>query len=307
MFEDVDEWMAAALALAVPAAFFVGKWATQRTHSIVPFRDPVTIILLAAAFLPMAVRQLWPDALPSNPYSDWCGGLTVAFWLGYVMGYATCPPAREYVAIHDLVGRRETVDYIVTYTTKDGRQCWQPQKFAAICKTLFFRVDNPVSLPRASQRRTVTVHQFCRPQVTVEAVDLIGMEVEKIRVKNRWISWRAEKRTYTPSPRCVQSPYAFYTDASAYARLFEDYAEVEMENSEMKRSLESASIRGAGEILAALGAKNPSSAVMDDLEVRLDETYGEMLRKAKKAAEEAPADAAEGAGDDAGDAGEGGE
>lgn len=280
MIEYVMPFVVVVLALL---SYFVGRRIHEAAHCMVPFNDPVSLILLLASLVPM-ILGIWGLATV-DPFGVWYLASLFAFWGGYSIGYCSVRADLVYYAVHQIVERTQTIDYLVVYYNREGRMCWQPQSFRAICKSMIWHVDNPLELRQVQRTRHVEVHQFLRPKVTVDAIDLAGMEISEYTEKRRWVEWKVTALRFTPSPHCTDSPYDWIANALGYEELFQQYSSLQVENLETNAKLRTAAMRGGGELLSAMGAKTPSTVVMEQLGLDLEEMFGPRLRRIRKETE----------------------
>ncbi|TQS80245.1 MAG: hypothetical protein A3205_05720 [Methanomassiliicoccales archaeon Mx-03] len=286
MTDAFDVLMLFAVATVPLIAYCIGKRMRARSHSVIPFKDPVSLILMVLSFVPL-ILDLSGYAVV-DPFDPWLLAGLFGFWAGYCVGYCSESVDLIYVAVHQIADRTQDVDYVVRYWNREGQMCWQPQSFRAICKTMILGIHNPLYLVPVQRTRRVTVHQFMRPKVTVDAIDLAGIESNEYTIKRGpkgRINWTVEALRYTPSPHCTDAPYDWIANALGYEELFQNYASLQIEHLETNAKLRVGTMKSSGELLSAMGAKAPSPVVMEQLGLDLERLFGSRLRKMRQDAE----------------------
>ena len=265
------------------ASYFIGIRMREASHAVVPLYDPVSLTLIAISVLPWFLDSCGVH-LPYDPYGVWPCAILMAWWVGYCLGYLSVQTDLVYVAVHNLVNRTQRVFYVVRYYDRDGRQCWQSQSLVAIFKSMVLHVDNPLQLVQVQRTREISVTQFMRPKVCVNAIDLSGMETSEYTVRNRWIDWKVKELKFIPSPHCTDAPYDWIVNATAYEELYQNFSTLQVENLETNAKLRIIAMRGVGEILSAMGLKSPSNVVLQDLGIDIEEMFGSKLKKQREQA-----------------------
>ena len=268
-------------------AYCIGQKVRDRSHSVIPFKDPLSLTLLAISFIPLVLWTLGREIV--DPFDPWMLAALFGWWAGYCVGYCSSSVDMIYVSVHQIADRTQDVDYVVRYWNKEGQMCWQPQSFIAICKTMIFGIHNPLYLVQVQRTRRVTVHQFMRPKVTVDAIDLAGIESNEYTIKRGTrgrINWTVEALRYTPSPHCTDAPYDWIANALGYEELFQNYASLQVEHLETNAKLRVATMKGSGELLSAMGAKAPSPVVMEQLGIDIERLFGSRLKRMRREADE---------------------
>lgn len=286
MTELIDVIMPFAVVLIALVAYYVGRKVRGLSHSVIPFKDPISLILLALSFVPLILEAVGMNIV--DPLGIWTLASLFGWWAGYCIGYCSVSVDLVYVAVHQIADRTQDVDYVVRYYNKEGQMCWQPQSFRAICKTMIFGIHNPLYLVQVQRTRRVTVHQFMRPKVVVDAIDLAGIQTDEYTVKRGAkgrVNWTVEALRYIPSPHCTDAPYDWIANALGYEELFQNYSSLQVEHLETNAQLRIATMKGSGELLSAMGAKAPSPVVMEQLGLDLERMFGSRLKKVRKEAE----------------------
>ncbi len=272
------------LAVIPLVSYFFGIRMREASHAVVPLYDPVSLMLIGVSVTPWTLGYLGVD-LPVDPFSTWPNALLASWWVGYLLGYLSVHTDLVYVAVHNIVNRTQRVFYVVRYYDKDGRQCWQSQKLSAIFKSMVLHVDCPLSLVQVQRTREISVQQFLRPYVCVDAIDLAGMETSEYTVRNRWVDWKVKELKFIPSPHCTDAPYDWIVNATGYEELFQNYSSLQVENLEINAKLKIIALRAAGELLSSMGAKSPSNVALEQLGIDIDAMFNQRLKRQREAAD----------------------
>ena len=265
------------------ASYFIGIRIREAAHAVIPLYDPVSLMLIALSCIPCTLG-LCGVQLPFDPFGIWPNAILASWWVGYMLGYMSVRTDLVYVSVHNLVNRTQRVFHIVRYYDRDGRSCWQSQKLSAICKSMFLHVDNPLSLAQVQRTREISVQQFMRPRVCVDAIDLAGMESREYTVKNRWVNWKVKELKFIPSPHCTDSPYDWLVNAQAYEELYQNYTALQVEHLETNGKLRTIAIRGAGEVMSSMGMRSPSNVVLEQLGIDIEAMFGARIKAQREAA-----------------------
>ena len=271
------EWyIPLATILLVVAGYFLGHFFRDHTHAMIPFNEPLSYILLAITLFPLVMEAWFPQWAFIDPFDMEVVYIYLGFWVGYIIGYLQNRVDMLYVGVHDIVERTQDVHPIVRYTNKQGQQCWQPQGFKEICKTVFFGVHNPLSLTGNVYRtRHVSIKNVFL-KIEADAVDVAGLEIneyEKVvfTILNHQVKMKVEGRKYTPSPNCTDSPYDWIVRAMEYEDIFTEYAELQVQAAEAKTQLQGAQIKGGAMVLNALAGRSPSNIFMEEFADEFEE------------------------------------
>ena len=287
----IDLFMPFVVIALWPAGYFLGRKVRDFAHVMIPFKDPVSLLILflGCALMCLPVYHLgldWQDQV-----TVWTLSSTLGFLLGYIIGYCSIGIDVVQVAVHSITQNDMESYPLVYYYSREGRLCWQPQDFRSIFKSMVLGVHNPLNFPLGSiyRKRHIYLRTLFMKQ-EVDVVDLAGMEVNETEVVKGRIHFRVEARKYIPSPNCTDAPYDWIVRASEYEDVFMKFSEVQVEAIEAKAALSRAAVRGGGEILTALGAKNPSQWFMDDLGIDLRKSLNQdAVRKVRREMARAPA------------------
>lgn len=284
---EIPVWVAfLAVGLAI-ASYFFGIMNRDRTHCVLPIIDPVFMILLTASLMPMILSDY--IELPFDPFDPSLLVCLFGWWGGYLIGYFSVKVDLTYYTINKIVDNEQETEFLVRYNDAVAGQCWMPQKFSAVCKALFFNVHNPLDMPYCGNLRKIKVHAYMMPRVKIPgAIDLAGYEERPgqmdLERDGRRIRWRYMELIFTPSPLNTLAPYDWIVQMKGYNELYQFAAHLQVDNIEKSATVQTMMLKAGGQLLQALAMKNPSAAVMEDLEIDLVNRYA---RKLDNAAEEA--------------------
>ena len=268
-----------------PLGYVLGRRVRGYAHVFVPFKDPVSLIVLTLCIVVMCVPFIRWGLGFADMITIWILSSGIGFLIGYMIGYCSIQIDIVQVAVHNITEHDMDCYPLVYYYSPDGRLCWQPQGFKDIVKSMIFNVHNPLQLPLGSIYRTRHLHLKTPLMIRqdVDIVDLAGVEVNQYEIRKAHITFKVEARKYTPSPNCTDAPYDWIVRAQEYEDVFVNYSQMQVEAIEAKAALSRAAVRGGGEILTALASKNPSQVFMDDLGIDLRKALSpDIQRKVRK-------------------------
>ena len=263
------EWyIALAVIFLVVIGYLVGHKFRDLTHSMIPFNEPLSYIVLAVTLVPLILGYYAPDLTELDPFDLSFLYLYLGFWVGYLIGYLQFSSDLLYVTVHDMVNHTEDTHPIVRYTNKFGQQCWQPQGFKEICKTVFLGNHNPLSLSASVNR---TRHHKLRTEFIkqeADSVDMAGLDVQEsedvlFTLFGREVHMKKESRKYTPAPSATESKREWIVSAMRYEDIFKDYSRLQTEAAEARAKLQGAQIKGGAMVLNTLADKNPGHMLME--------------------------------------------
>ena len=272
----------ATVALAL-ASYFIGIRVRDAAHCMVPLNDPVSVTLLTVScIMPVLMWTLFDVPFSSDVWIQYAS-LAVGFWGGYMIGYCSVGADVVYISVHDIVERTQDVYPIVRYRNREGRQCWQPQSFRKICRSMIFHIDNPLDLSAVQRTRHVTCKQAYHMVNEADAIDVAGMQVEEYDRKLWRFNCRIESRHYTPVPYCTDAPYDWILNANKYEDLFTEYARLQTSAIDSAAELNVAMVKGGGLALSAMASKNPDELFMRELGIRLEDMVSDRAKEKRAA------------------------
>lgn len=261
-------------------AYFGGIRVRRAAHCMVPFNDPISLMLIVLTILPFGLMLFME--LPFDPLGYEYPALLVGFYVGYCIGYCSEGADVVYVSVHQIVERTQDIYPIVRYRNRDGRMCWQPQSFRKICRSMLLHIDNPLELSAVQRTRSVTLKQAYRPTNRADAVDVAGVEINEYE-ETRWrFTFKIEARRYLAVPYCTDAPYDWILNANKYEDLFMEYAKLQVSYVEAESELNVAMVKGGGIMYSAIAGKNPDKLFMEELGLDLEEMVSERAKERRK-------------------------
>lgn len=253
------------------AAYGLGHYIRDYAHVIIPFKDPASLLIMFALFIPVIMGMWYPEyqIMASNV---WYLASVVGIIAGYSIGYLGNHINMEYVGVHYILEKRQDIYPIVYYYDKEGNMFLQPQGFKDIIKSMIFRVRYPLYLPlnMVVRKRSVSFRKiFVR--ASGEVIDLAGHTVETSTVKKGPFKFKVESHHYTPTPNCTDSPYDWIVRAAEYEDVFTEFTEQQVALMESKAELQVATVKGGATVLTALSGKSPSELFIKELGLDLDD------------------------------------
>ncbi len=273
------------LALLSIGLLFLGQWSgtfvRHRAHVLVPLNDPVSMFLiLVPTFGPFVYEILNPSFVALDlPVEYWVG--LVAFLCGYLYSYTREQADIVYVGVHDILNRTQEIYPIVRYYSPDGRQCWQPQTFRGVFRSMFLGIHNPLDLRAMSNPRHVSIRKVFL-SLDAEAYDMAAYETTESEVRKFHYTFRIQARKYTPSPHCTDAPYDWIQNAQGYEQLFLEYSKAQTDAIDRQVNLDVAALKGARMIMEAAGAKTPSREYMEELGIDLTTELNRSARRIER-------------------------
>lgn len=261
--------------------YFFGRKIRDYIHVMIPFKDPLSLGLVLLALIPMILNNIHPEwnIDPGNP---WIVVITMAFFVGYIIGYISITDDIIYVAVHQIVERTQDIEPIVRYQNSNGQTCWQPQGMWSIFKTVALGIHNPLQLSGSIYRTRHVRMKKIFLELEVDSVDLAGIEEEESYVEKWGFKFKVVSRKYIPSPNCTDSPYDWIVRATEYEDIFTKYAELQVQAAESEASIKTAQIKGGAAMLNALSGKEPSSVYMEELGIDMESIVNAGKQKMRK-------------------------
>lgn len=256
-------------------AFELGMRVREHVHVIMPYKDPVTVLLVLVCLSP--VISQWFGYTFIEPSNIWYVAAVIAFLSCYTLAYIRGELGMVYVNVHTIVseqfpGGAQQVKPIVYYWDNDGKQYLQEQGIWQIIKAVVFKVKSPLRLDTGTIRRTrpLFVQKVLFPSISVEAIDVVEEKVTVSEVK-RWIfRFKVRSYVYTPAPSCIDSTQQWLVSAYNQKALTQELTRKEAQLLEEKTSSRSEFIAKSADLLVELIAdKTPGSEVHEDMIERL--------------------------------------
>lgn len=263
------------LAFVSLGAFELGTRVRDRVHVVMPYKDPVTLLLFSVCLSPMIA--LWTG----RPFMDignvWYLSFVIAFLSCYSLAYVRGELDMVYVNVHTIISERypggaQDIKPVVFYWDRDGNQCIQEQSFKEILKTVFLGIRSPLRLDTGMVRRTrpVFVQKVLYPRVSVDAIDVVEENITESEVR-RWIfRFKVRSYSYTPAPSCIDNTQQWLVSAYNQENLTRELTRKEAQLLETKTSaMSSFYARSADLLVEMINDRTPGSEVYEDVIRRL--------------------------------------
>ena len=285
------EWYIPPIAIGmVVTGYYAGHFFRDHTHAMIPFNEPLSYILLIITLMPLIMEAFFPSIAFVDPFDIAVIAVFLAFWVGYLLGYMQNRVDMVYVSVHNIVGMEQDTHPFVRYTNNQGQQCWQPQGFKEICKTVFFGVHNPLTFsggqPTHVKMSTIVITQE-KDSVNVAGLEINESEKVVFTIFGHEVKMKVEARTYISAPSCQYSPYDWLAGWSEVDSLATEYAELQVQESEAKAQIHAAQVKGTAMVMEALAGRNPSQAFIDELAEEFQQIASARASRGRRAA---PAD-----------------
>lgn len=273
------------LAVGMIGLFFLGTFVGGRfrgaTHSIIPFAEPLSYMLLTLTLLPLILTEYAPGHAFIDTGSLWYPVYSIGFWAPYIYGYLSNQMDVVYVAVHRIVEKEQDIEPLVRYVNRRGQQCWQPQGFLNICKTVFLRIDHPLVFPGGRTRHISMRNVFIR--IEADAVDLAGLEVNVTQVRRlHFFTFNVEARKYVGAPQVGDSPYDWFIKAAEYENIFTSFHELQVQAVESRAALQMARVKGGADIYNTLAGMKPQNEIFDQLGTDFENQVEASKRRLRK-------------------------
>lgn len=219
---DLEPILPFALVFISILSFQLGGFVRERVHVLLPWKDPVTIMLMVCALWPVIASAIGrPDIGLVDPGNRWYLAALAGFAVCYCLAYIKTEFSTEYIDIHTI--RSESMPYggdeiknIVYYRNfNDGKLYLQEQTFKEILKTMIFKVRSPLNFPlgQIQRRRDVYVSKVLLPRIYISVVDVAVETVTEDEVKVGPFTFTRRSYKYDPEPSCMANCTAWLANA----------------------------------------------------------------------------------------------
>ena len=263
------------LAFVSLGAFELGSRVRDIIHVVMPFKDPITLILFALALSPVA---LWVSGIGLiDPTDIWYLAFVVAFVSCYSLAYIKGELNMAYINVHTIIsdefpGGAQHVKPVVYYWDRDGNQCLQEQSFKEILKTVIFGIRSPLRLDTGMIRRTrpVFVQKILYPMVAVEAIDVVEEKITEFEVKRWFLRFKVRSYSYIPAPSCIDTTQQWLVSAYNQENLTKELTRKEAQLLETKTTAMSSFYAKSADLLVEMiNDRTPGAEVYQDVIDRL--------------------------------------
>lgn len=263
------------LAFVSLGAFELGTRVRNYVHVVMPYRDPLTV-LLALAVLSPAIAS-WAGHEFIDPTDIWYIAFAIAFLSCYSLAYIRGELNLVYVNVHTIISDRfpagaQEIKPVVYYEDRYGNLCLQEQSFKEIIKSVFFGIRSPLrlSLQSIQRERYLSVQKVLYPKVELNPIDVVEEKIEESVVK-RWIfSFKVRSYSYTPAPMCIDNTQQWLVSAYSQENLTKEVTRKEAQLLECQIASRTQFIGKSGDLLAeVIGERTPGAEIYKAVAERL--------------------------------------
>ena len=256
-------------------AFELGRRVRDRVHVVMPYKDPVTLLLFLASLSPVILSLAGYTIV--EPTDIWYLSFVIAFLGCYSLAYIRGELDLVYVNVHTLISERfpggaQEIKPVVYYWDRDGNQCLQEQSFREILKSVFLGIRSPLRLDVGLVKRTrpVFVQKVLFPMVTVDAIDVVEEKIEETQIKKWIFGFKVRSYSYTPAPSCIDTTQQWLVSAYNQEHLTKELTRKEAQLLESKTSAMSAFYAKSADLLVEMiSDRTPGAEIYQDVTERL--------------------------------------
>ena len=259
------------IVLCIFGGLFVGSWVKRKSQMIIPFNDPVSLLLIMGFFAVLVMPDIYPRYAFLNPYDSNQLACIIGFMIAYFYGYWKGELLYVFVSAHNIWKLKQEIFPIAYYYNSRGDLCWQPQKMVYVLKRMIFGVDCPLDYDVGSiaRRRQVTFQgKYIRMDAHV--VDTANKTISEEYVKGRFLRHKVLRCHFDPSPLNTYDEYDFYINGTLADEYVRDYQRLKIDNMNATAGMKMAEMIGAVDIIGALNKMTPDALI-----------YGEIMRDLK--------------------------
>lgn len=256
-------------------AFVLGGKVRDIIHVVMPYKDPITLLLMTLVFSPVV---LWFAGIKFlNPTNLWYIAFAVAFILCYSLAYIKGELNVVYVNVHTIISEKfpngaEEIKPVVYFWDKNGNQCLQEQSFKEIMKAVLFGIHSPLRLDTGMIRRTrpVFMQKLLYPKLSVEAIDVVEEKIAETTVKKGLFKFKVRSYSYIPAPSCIDTTQNWLVSAYNQENLVKELTRKEAQLLETKTSAMSSFYAKSADLLVEMiNDRTPGAEVYQDVIDRL--------------------------------------
>lgn len=263
------------LAFVSLGAFELGTRVRRKVHVVMPYKDPVTLLLFLCCLSPVIAELIGYHIL--DIADVWYISFVIAFLSCYSLAYVREELDMVYVNVHSIISDRfpggaQEIKPVVFYWDEDGKQYLQEQSLKEILKTVVFGVKSPLRLDTGMIRRTrpVFVQKVLYPRVAVDAIDVVEEKIVETEVKKWIFTFKVRSYSYTPAPSCIDNTQQWLVSAYNQENLTRELTRKEAQLLETKTSaMSSFYARSADLLVEMINDRTPGSEVYEDVIRRL--------------------------------------
>ena len=260
---DLETILPFGLAFLSILSFQLGNGVRKRVHVTLPWKDPVTLLLMAMAFSPVIGDLCGRHILDTG--NIWYLASLLSFLSCYSIAYLR----GEFDLINIGVWREGnlTGKPIVYYYGPDGNMYLQEQSFKEILKTVIFGIRSPLEFPADVQRTaTIDIQKVLYPRVCVDTVFVIDEEITESTVKKWIFSFKVRSYRYDVAPQCVNPETVWMIDKTNNKILMKELNRHQAALFDAKQEAMSGMIAMTTDMVAnLLGDQTPESDIYSEL------------------------------------------
>ena len=263
------------LAFVSLGAFELGTRVRNYVHVVMPYRDPLTVLLTIAVLSPAIAS--WAGHEFIDPTDIWYIAFAIAFLSCYSLAYIRGELNLVYVNVHTIISERfpagaQEIKPVVYYEDRYGNLCLQEQSFKEIFKSVFFGIRSPLrlSLQSIQRERYLSVQKVLYPKVELSPIDVVEEKIEESVVK-RWIfPFKVRSYSYTPAPMCIDNTQQWLVSAYSQENLTKEVTRKEAQLLECQISSRTQFIGKSGDLLSeVIGERTPGAEIYNQVAERL--------------------------------------
>lgn len=263
------------LAFVSLGAFELGTRVRERVHVVMPYKDPVTLLLFLCCLSPVIAELTGHHIIDITDV--WYIAFVLAFLSCYSLAYIRGELDMVYVNVHTIISDRfpggaQEIKPVVFYWDSEGKQFLQEQSLKEILKAVIFGVRSPLRLDTGMIRRTrpVFVQKVLYPRVAVDAIDVVEEKIVETEVKKWIFKFKFRSYSYTPAPSCIDNTQQWLVSAYNQENLTRELTRKEAQLLETKTSaMSSFYARSADLLVEMINDRTPGSEVYEDVIHRL--------------------------------------
>lgn len=271
----LESFLPFAIAFVSLGAFELGTRVRERVHVIMPYKDPVTILLFLIALSPVILSGLGHEII--DPGNVWYLSFVVAFLGCYSLAYIRGELDLVYVNVHTIISERfpagaQEIRPLVYYWDKKGNQCIQEQGFKEILKSVFLGIRSPLRLDIGLIKRTrpIRIRTVLLPLISLDPIDVVEEKIEENVIKKWIFPFKVRSYSYTSAPSCIDTTQQWLVSAYNQDQLTKELTRKEAQLLESKTSAMSTFYAKSADLLVEMiSDRTPGAEIYNDVAERL--------------------------------------
>ena len=271
----LESFLPFAIAFVSLGAFELGTRVRERVHVIMPYKDPVTILLFLIALSPVILSGLGHEII--DPGNVWYLSFVVASLGCYSLAYIRGELDLVYVNVHTIISERfpagaQEIRPLVYYWDKKGNQCIQEQGFKEILKSVFLGIRSPLRLDIGLIKRTrpIRIRTVLLPLISLDPIDVVEEKIEENVIKKWIFPFKVRSYSYTSAPSCIDTTQQWLVSAYNQDQLTKELTRKEAQLLESKTSAMSTFYAKSADLLVEMiSDRTPGAEIYNDVAERL--------------------------------------